>query len=114
MASEILKDLVERVHLLQERPGSWAEPDRIRTITDLALELVQSLSELEDRVRRVETRAQASTTSATRAAPAKSKAKSKPAAKPKAKAKPAAKAKPKAKSKPAAKPKKRGKAKGRR
>jgi hypothetical protein len=108
MASEILKGLTERVHMLQERPGSWADSDRMAALTDLALELVQSLSELEDRLRRMDARHSAAAFTAQPAAKAKAKA----PAKGKAKAKPAAK--PKAKAKPAAKSKARGKAKGRR
>ncbi len=110
MASEILQSLVERVHLLQERPGSWADQDRHQAIMELTLELVQSLAELEDRLRRVEARPQAAGSSARKPsgkskAPAKTKAK--PAAKPKAKSK--AKSAAKAKAKPAPKAKARGK-----
>jgi hypothetical protein len=120
MPSEILKDLVERVHLLQEREGSWAEPDKLRAVTDLALELTQSLTELEARLQSIETRAGASAGSAparrtsAKRAPAK-RAPARPArAKPKAAAKAKASRGKPARGKAARGKAARGKAKGRR
>jgi hypothetical protein len=54
MALERIQELAEEVHDLQESTRHSVEPDKVRALASLTLELARAIQDLHDRLREVE------------------------------------------------------------
>ena len=54
MALEHLHELVEEVQELQEAAKGSVEPDKVRALAQLALELAQAVQDMHDRLQKLE------------------------------------------------------------
>ena len=57
MALEHIHELAKEVQDLQENTHSSVEPDKVRALASLALELARAVQDLHDRLRELETKA---------------------------------------------------------